>query len=76
MPDKIKVLQSVNSLGMGGNVIFVMNFFRHIDKEKFQVDFLIYDDTKMDFYDEVKATGSQVFVIKNKHKNKLLQLFS
>lgn len=75
MPDKIKVLQSVNSLGMGGNVIFVMNFFRHIDKEKFQVDFLIYDDTKMDFYDEVKAAGSQVFVIKNKHKNKLLQLF-
>lgn len=76
MPDKIKVLQSVNSLGMGGNVIFVMNFFRYIDKEKFQVDFLIYDDTKMDFYDEVKAAGSQVFVIKNKHKNKLLQLFS
>ena len=46
MSDKIKVLQSVNSLGMGGNVIFVMNFFRRFDKEKFQVDFLIYDDTK------------------------------
>lgn len=76
MPDKIKVLQSVNSLGMGGNVIFVMNFFRRFDKEKFQVDFLIYDDTKMDFYEEVKAAGSQVFVIQKKHKNKFLQLFS
>lgn len=64
MPDKIKILMSLNSLGLGGNVIFVMNFFRRIDKEKFQVDFLIYDGTKLDFYNEVKSCGSKVFVIK------------
>ena len=64
MAEKIKVLMSLNSLGMGGNVIFVMNFFRHINKEKFQVDFMIYDDSKLDFYQEVIETGSQVFVIK------------
>ncbi len=63
MPNKIKIIMSLNSLGLGGNVIFVMNFFRHIDKEKFQVDFMIYDDTKMDFYEEVKANGSNVFAI-------------
>ena len=40
---KIKVLQSIDSLGIGGNEIFTMNFFRHIDKSKFQVDFVIYD---------------------------------
>ena len=48
MSDKIKILMSLNSLGLGGNVIFVMNFFRRIDKERFQVDFIIYDETKMD----------------------------
>lgn len=76
MSRKIKVLQSVNSLGVGGNVIFVMNFFRKIDKEKFQIDFLIYDDSKMDYYDEVKSAGSNVFIVKRKYKNRLFNLFS
>ena len=76
MSGKVRVLESVNSLGMGGNVIFVMNFFRHIDKEKFQVDFVIYDDSKMDYYEEVKNAGSRVFVIKKKYNNKVLQLLS
>lgn len=64
MPDKIKILMSLNSLGLGGNEIFVINFLRRIDNEKFQVDVLIYDDTKLDFYNEVKSFGSKVFIIK------------
>lgn len=67
---------SVNSLGMGGNVIFVMNFFRHIDKDKFQVDFVIYDDSKLDFLEEVQAAGSRVHIIGINQKNKWRQLFS
>lgn len=74
MPNKIKILQSVNSLGMGGTVIFVMNFYRHIDKEKFQVDFVIYDDSRMDFYEEVTENGSIVYVCHKKYKNKYLNL--
>ncbi|MCD2502357.1 glycosyltransferase [Clostridium sp. NSJ-145] len=69
---KIRVLQSVGSLGVGGNEIFVMNFFRNIDKEKFQVDFVIYDDRKMDFYDEVIAAGSKVYICKSNMDNKYL----
>ena len=76
MSKKIRVLESVNSLGMGGNVIFVMNFFRKIDKDEFQIDFVIYDDSKMDFYDEVTQAGSKVWVIKKKYNNKFLQLLS
>lgn len=75
MKRKMKVLQSVNSFGIGGNTIFVINFFRHIDKEKFQVDFVIYDDTKMDFYQEVIDAGSKVFVCKSKYKNKYMRLY-
>ena len=62
MAEKIRVLQSVNSLGIGGSVICVMNFFRHIDKERFQVDFVISDDTKMNFYDEIIGAGSNVYI--------------
>lgn len=69
---KIRILQSVGSLGVGGNEIFVMNFFRNIDKENFHVDFVIYDDTKMDFYDEVIAEGSKVYICKSNVKNSYL----
>ena len=61
---KIKILMSLGSLGIGGNEIFVMNFFRHIDKSKFQVDFVIFDDTRLDFYNEVTTAGSKVYIIK------------
>ncbi len=75
MKDKIKVLQSLISFGVGGNQIFVMNFFRHFNKDKFQIDFVIYDDTAMEFYEEVVKAGSRVFVCKSKYKNKYLRLF-
>lgn len=76
MKKKIKILMAVNSLGIGGNVIFVMNFFRHINKDKFQVDFLIYDDTKMNFYDEVISAGSKVHIISSNKTNRILNLIS
>ena len=76
MSEKIRVLMSVNSLGLGGNVIFVMNFFRHLNKEKFQVDFVIYDDSKRDFWEEVKSFGSQVYIIKNQSTNKWRNFFA
>ena len=60
---KIRVLQSVSSLGVGGNELFVMNLFRNIDKSKFQVDFVIYDD-RLEFEGEVKQAGSKVFLAK------------
>jgi len=76
MAEKIRVLQSVNSLGIGGSVICVMNFFRHIDRERFQVDFVICDDTKMNFYDEIIEAGSKVFICRTQCKNKYLKLIS
>ena len=70
---KIKILQSVGSLGIGGNEMFVMNFFRHLDKTKYQVDFLIFEN-RLDFYDEVKEAGSKVFICPEIKGNKLKQL--
>lgn len=58
--EKIRVLESVESLGIGGTEMFVMNFYRHIDKDKFQIDFLIYDN-RDDFKEEVLAAGSKLY---------------
>lgn len=76
MTEKIKVLQSLGTLGIGGNEIFVMNFFRHIDKSRFQMDFVIYDDTRMDFYNEIVSAGSKVYICKREKKNKIIQSIS
>ena len=72
MREKVRVLQSVGSLGVGGNEIFVMNFFRNINKDKFQIDFVIYDDSRMDFYDEIISSGSKVYICKSNVKNQYL----
>jgi glycosyltransferase involved in cell wall biosynthesis len=71
---KIKVLQSVSSLGIGGNELFVMNLFRNVDKTKFQVDFVVYDE-RLDFENEVKTAGSKVFLCKITKGNKIVALF-
>lgn len=73
MNEKIRVIQSVESLGVGGNEVFVMNLFRNIDKDKFQMDFIIYDDSRMDFYEELIKSGSKVYICKTNISNKYLK---
>lgn len=69
---KRKVLEIVSSLGIGGNPIFVMNYFRVLNKEKFQIDFLIFDDSRLDFKQEVCEAGSNVYVCSKENRNSLL----
>lgn len=57
---KIRILESVESLGIGGNEMSVMNFFRHLNRDEFQVDFIVYNDKK-GFQQEVLEAGSQIF---------------
>ena len=73
---KIKVLQSISSLGVGGNEIFVMNLLRHIDKTKFQIDFVVYDNQRLDFYDEVLEAGGKVYFCQSNHQNKGFKLLN
>ena len=40
------------------------------------MDFVIYDDTRMDFYNEVVSAGSKVYICKEEKKNKIIQSIS
>ena len=71
---KIKILVTVGSLGVGGNEMFVMNLFRHIDKSKFQMDFAVFDRQRLDYYDEVKRLGGQVFFCDSTKSGKISQM--
>ena len=59
--EKIKVLQILDTIGIGGTEMFAMNLYRTIDAEKFHIDFVVFDKYKMDYYDEVTTNGSSVY---------------
>lgn len=57
---KLKVLQVVGQLTLGGQEMMVINFYRHINKEKLDFDFLVYGDKIGELEDEAKKIGGRV----------------
>jgi len=63
-------------MGLGGAESFMMNLYRKIDRDKFQFDFLIYEDFQdvQDYHSEIKKMGGRIFVVANPKKNILKYL--
>lgn len=62
--DNIRVLHLVSSLSRSSGVISViMNYYRHIDKEKIQFDFLFFEDEENAYKNEIEAMGGHVYLI-------------
>jgi glycosyltransferase involved in cell wall biosynthesis len=57
----IRIAQVVGQVVMGGVDSVVMNYYRHIDKSKFQFDFFMdgYEDTPID--EEILSMGGRIF---------------
>lgn len=61
MDQPIRVLQVVNSMGMGGAENFIMNVYRKIDRSKVQFDFAVHI-TGVGFFDkEILQLGGRIF---------------
>lgn len=67
---KKNVLIVVSSLGIGGMEKFALQLFRGATSSELHFDFLIFDDTRLDYLDEVQKLGARVFIYKQK-KSKL-----
>ena len=67
---KIKVLEVVGSLRMGGLETVAINFFRYSDKSKYEFYFLTYQkgNEKEFFEDEVKKLGGKIIKIDSPKK--------
>ncbi len=63
---KINVLITGMSSNLGGIENYLINLFRHIDKTKVQMTFLIIEGKLPCFYDEIK---DNIIYIKNRSKN-------
>ncbi|WP_416828185.1 glycosyltransferase family 1 protein [Ectobacillus polymachus] len=68
MNKKIKILQVIGSLHIGGAENTVMNFARYIDKDYFQCDFLVFGKDVGQYEKEAVELGSRVIHIPHPSK--------
>lgn len=59
----IRVLHVVTYMGRGGLETMLMNYYRHIDREKVQFDFLVHRDFEADYDQEIQALGGKIFQV-------------
>ncbi|MBQ6185623.1 MAG: glycosyltransferase family 1 protein [Bacteroidales bacterium] len=61
--EPIRVLHILHSMNRGGAENAIMNYYRHIDRDKVQFDFLLTASGKCHFEDEILGLGGRVFRI-------------
>lgn len=55
----VRIAQVLGDASFGGVIVWLMNFFRNIDRTKFLFDFYMYAPSPFD--DEIRALGGRVF---------------
>lgn len=63
--EKIRILHVVSAMNQGGIENAIMNFYRNIDREKVQFDFLMRSSEKGVFDDEIEALGGKIYRIQS-----------
>lgn len=61
MNEPIRVLHVVTYMGRGGLETMLMNYYRHIDRDKIQFDFLVHRDFEADYDSEILSLGGKIY---------------
>lgn len=72
---KIKVLHISGTMNMGGQETFIMNIMRNINRNKIQFDFVVHDNKKNYFEDEIEKLGGHIYKITPISKNPIKHIF-
>lgn len=56
----IRILQTVGGMNRGGIETWLMNVLRHIDRDRFQIDFLVHTTEPCAYDREIRALGSKI----------------
>lgn len=65
----IRVLQIIDNMDIGGMESMLMNYYRNIDRNKVQFDFLISDKGECFYENEIRQMGGCVFKVTPRRKN-------
>lgn len=55
-----RILQVVGGMNRGGVETWLMHVLRHIDRDRFQIDFLVHTNQPCAYDDEIRALGSRI----------------
>lgn len=66
---KIKILFAGISQNLGGIETFIYNLYKNLDKNKYEISFLVDKTLKIAYYDEYKKDGCKFFYTENRKKN-------
>ena len=61
MPQPIRILHVVTWMSAGGLETFIMNLYRHIDRELVQFDFLVMREQRAFYDDEIEQLGGIIY---------------
>lgn len=61
MEEQIRILQVLGRLDRGGAETMIMNLYRHIDRSRFQFDFVIHTRDVCDYTEEVSRLGGRIY---------------
>lgn len=56
----LRILQVVGGMNRGGIETWLINVLRHIDRDRFQIDFLVHTTQPCAYDDEIRALGSRI----------------
>lgn len=59
--EPIRVLHIVTYMGRGGLETMIMNYYRNIDRNRVQFDFLVHRDFEADYDEEIKELGGKIY---------------
>lgn len=59
--EPVRVLHVVTTMNRGGLETMLMNYYRHIDRQEVQFDFLEHRDTKSDYDQEILSLGGKIY---------------
>lgn len=61
MRKPIRVLHVVTHMNRGGLETMLMNYYRNIDRDQLQFDFLVHRQNRADYDDEIEALGGKIY---------------
>ena len=59
-----RVLHILDGMSVGGGIqSFIMNVYRHIDKEEIQFDFLLHRKNEKSYEKEIEEMGGKIYYV-------------
>ena len=73
---KIKILYIIPSLRLcDGVASYAMNYYRGLNKEQFEIDFIVCSDDQSDYYNEIRNNGGKIYYISKLGKSNIKSKF-